>query len=72
MVTVQAEAFRPVGLKLQDAPGICIAPLSQESRGEAEVSRAQAHLLIRDRNIKKDLGWHHSQIEHGKEGVSLA
>jgi hypothetical protein len=46
MVTVQAEVFRPVGLKLQDGPGICIARLSQEFRGEAEDSRAEAHLLI--------------------------
>jgi hypothetical protein len=40
-------------------------------RDEAEDSRAEAHVLIGDRNIKKDLGQHHHQIEHGKEGVSL-
>ena len=71
MVTVQAEALRPVGLKLQDGPGICSARLSQEFRGEAEDSRAEVHLLVGNRDIKEDLGQHHSQIEHGKEGVSL-
>ncbi len=71
MVTVQAEVFRPVGLKLQDGPGICAARLSQEFRGEAEDSPAEAHLLIGDRNIKKDLGQHHPRIKQGKEGVSL-
>lgn len=38
---------------------------------QAEDSRAEAHLLIGDRNIKEYLGQHHPQIEHGKEGVSL-
>ena len=71
MVTVQAEVYRPVGLKLQDGPGICSACLSQKFRGEAEGSRAEAHLLIGDCNIKKYLGQHHPQIEHGKEGLSL-
>ena len=71
MVTVQAEVYRPVGLKLQDGPGICPARLSQEFRGEAEGSRSEAHLLIGDCNIKKYLGQHHPQIEHGKEGLSL-
>lgn len=71
MVTVPAEAFRPVGLKVQGGPGICIARLSQEFRGEAEDSCTEAHLLIGGRNIMKDLEQHHSQIEHVKEGVSL-
>lgn len=41
MVAVQAEVFRPVGLKLQDGPGICSVRLSQEFRGEAEDSRVE-------------------------------
>ena len=71
MLTVQVEVFPPVGLKLRDCPGICCGRLSQEFRGEAEDPRGEAHLLIEDRNIKKDLEQHHPQIEHGKEGVSL-
>jgi hypothetical protein len=71
MVIIQAEVFRPVDLKLQDGPGICIARFSQEFRGEAEDSREEVHLLIGDRNTKKDLWQHHPQLEHGKEGLSL-
>jgi hypothetical protein len=71
MVTVQAELFRPVGLKLLDAPRICSERFSQEFRGEAEDSRAEARLFIGDRNIKKCLGQLHPKIEQDTEGVSL-
>ena len=67
-VTVQAEAFRPDGLKLQDGPGICFARLDQELRGEAEDSRVEAHLMIGERDIKDYLWRNHPRKEHGKKG----
>src|SRR5690242_18206614 len=70
-VIVQAELFRPVGLKLSDAPGICSERFSQEFRGEAEDSRAEARRFVGDRTIKKCLGQILPQIEHDTEGISL-
>jgi len=66
-VTVQSQAFRPDGLKLQDGPGICFARLDQELRGQAHDSRAEAHLMIGERDIKEYLGQHHSQKKQGKK-----
>ena len=70
-VTVEEEVFRPVGLKLLDAPGICSVRFSLEFRGEAEDFSAEARLFVGDRNIKKCLGQIHPQIEHDTKGISL-
>lgn len=66
-VTVQADAFRPDGLKLQDGPGICFARLDQELRALAQGSFAEAHLIIGERDIKEYLGQHPRQGAHGKK-----
>jgi len=66
-VTVQAEAFRRDGLKLQDGPGICFARLDRELRGEAQDCCAEAHLIIGERDIKEYLGQHYPQKEHAKK-----
>ena len=58
-VKVQAEAFRPARLKLQDGPGICFARLQQELQGETQESRAEAHLSIGEREIQEYLGRHY-------------
>ena len=41
-VTVQSQAFRPGGLKLQDGPGICFARLDQELQRQAQESSARS------------------------------
>jgi hypothetical protein len=58
-VTVQSEAFRPDGLKIQDGPGICFARLDQELRDPN--SPAECHLLIGERDIKEYLEQRHVQ-----------
>ena len=58
-VTVQSQAFRPDGLKLQDGPGICFARLDQELRGHT--SPVECHLMIGERDIKEYLEQHHAQ-----------
>jgi hypothetical protein len=69
-VTVQARAFRPDGLKLQDGPGICFARLDHELRGEAQDSRTEAHLMIRELDITEYLVQHHPPKVHGKKGLT--
>lgn len=66
-VTVQTEAFRPDGLKLQDGPGICFARLDQELRGEGQDSRAADNLIIAERDVKEYLGQQYPQKRHGKK-----
>jgi hypothetical protein len=51
-VKVQAEAFRPARLKLQDGPDICFERLEQELEGETQESRAEVHLSIGERDIR--------------------
>ena len=58
-VTVQSQAFRPDGLKLQDGPGICFARLDQELQGHTQESPAECHLMIGERDIKEYLEQHH-------------
>ena len=60
-VTVQSEAFRPDGLKLQDGPCICFARLGQELQGQTQASPAECHLTIGERDIKEYLGKRHLQ-----------
>jgi hypothetical protein len=66
-VTVQAEAFRRDGLRIQDGPGICFARLDRELRGEAQHHCAQAHLIIGESDINEYLGQHYPQKEHRKK-----
>jgi len=72
-VTVQSEAFRPNGLKLQDGPGICFARLGQELRGQTQESRAEAHLSIGEQDIKDYIEQHHPkepQVKRKEERVT--
>ena len=66
-VTVQSEAFRPNGLKLQDGPGICFARLGQELQGQTQESLAERHLIIGECDIKEYLGKHPPQKAQGKK-----
>jgi hypothetical protein len=66
-VTVQSQAFRPDGLKLQDGPGICFARLGQELQGQTQESPAERHLIIGERDIKEYLGKHHPAKAPGKK-----
>jgi len=66
-VTVQSQAFRPDGLKLQDGPGICFARLGQELQGQTQESPAERHLIIGERDIKEYLGKHHPVKAPGKK-----
>ena len=51
-VKVQSEAFRTAHLKLQDGPDICFERLELELEKETKESRAEAHLIIGERDIK--------------------
>jgi len=66
-VTVQSQAFRPDGLKLQDGPDICFARLDQELRCHTQESPADCHLTIGERDIKAYLEQHHPQNSHGRK-----
>ena len=68
-VTVQSQAFRPDGLKLQDGPGICFARLDQELQGQTRESPAERHLIIGECDIKDYLGKHHPPKALGKKEV---
>ncbi len=54
-VQVHSEAFLPARLKFQDGPAICFARLEQELQGESQEERAEAHLSIRERDIREYL-----------------
>lgn len=64
-VTVQSQAFRPDGLKLQDGPGICFARLGKELLGHT--SPVECHLMIGERDIKEYLEQHHAQNPQGRK-----
>jgi len=66
-VTVQSQAFRPDGLKLQDGPGICFARLGQELQGQTQESPAERHLIIGERDIREYLEQHHLQNPQGRK-----
>ena len=66
-VTVQSQAFRPGGLKLQDGPGICFARLDQELQGHAQESPVGFDLMIGEGDIKDYLGKHTPPKSHGKK-----
>jgi len=66
-VTVQSQAFRPDGLRLQDGPGICFARLDQALQGQTQASPAECHLMIGERDIKEYLGKHHPPKPPGKK-----
>jgi hypothetical protein len=57
-VTVQSQAFRPGGLKLQDGPGICFARLDQALQRDTPESPAECHMMIGEGDIKDYLGKH--------------
>ena len=52
-VQVHSEAFLPARLRLQDGPAICFARLEQELQGETQEARVEAHLSIRERDIRE-------------------
>lgn len=54
-VQICSEAFLPARLKLQDGPAICFARLEQELHGETQEFRTEAHLSIRERDIREYL-----------------
>jgi len=58
-VTVQSQAFRPDGLKIQDGAGICFARLGKELG--SSTSPVECHLMIGERDIKEYLEQHHAQ-----------
>jgi len=66
-VTIQAHAFCPGGLKLQDGPGICFARLKEELHSHAQESPAESHLTIGEGDIKDFLGKHNPPKSHGKK-----
>jgi hypothetical protein len=66
-VTVQSQAFRPDGLKLQDGPGICFTRLGQELQGQTQESPAERHFTIGERDIKDYLGKYHLDKAPGKK-----
>ena len=57
-VKVEAEAFRPDCLGLQDGPGICYARLAKELGRQTSESPADACLSIGDGDIKDYLEQH--------------
>ncbi len=57
-VKVEADAFRPDCLGLQDGPGICYARLVKELRGQTSDSRVAACLSIGELDIKDYLEEH--------------
>jgi hypothetical protein len=66
-VTVQSQAFRPGGLKLQDGPSICFTRLDQELRCHVQESPPECHLIIGEGDIKDYLGKHNPPKSHGKK-----
>jgi hypothetical protein len=64
-VTVQSQAFRPDGLRLQDGPGICFARLGKELLGHT--SPVEGHLMIGEHDIKEHLKQHDAQHPQGRK-----
>ncbi len=69
-VKVEAEAFRPDSLGLQDGPCICYARLVKELQGQTAESRAEACLSIGERDIKDYLEEHNPKKPHAKKKES--
>jgi hypothetical protein len=66
-VKVEAEAFRPDCLGLQDGPGICYARLVKELRGQTSESLAEACLSIGEGDIKDYLEEHNPKKPQAKK-----
>jgi hypothetical protein len=66
-VKVEAEAFRPDRLGLQDGPCICYARLVKELQGQNSESRAEACLSIGERDIKDYLEEHNPKKPQAKK-----
>jgi hypothetical protein len=66
-VKVEAEAFRPDCLGLQDGPCICYARLAKELRGQTSESRAEACLSIGEQDIKDYLEEHNPKKPQAKK-----
>jgi len=64
-VTVQSQAFRPDGLKIQDGPCICFARLDKELRGPT--SPVESHLIIGERDITEYLEQHDARNPLGRK-----
>ncbi len=58
-VRVQAEAFRPARLKLQDGPGITFTRLEHELQRETPESRVESHLSIGEPDVRDYLERHY-------------
>jgi len=66
-ITVQSQAFRPRGLKLQDGQGICFARLDRELQRDTPESPAETHLIIGEGNITDYLGEHNPPKLQGRK-----
>lgn len=66
-VEVQSQEFRPNRLALQDGPGICFTRLEEELRRQTQEFPVEAHLSIRERDIKEYRERNHPQKPHGKK-----
>jgi hypothetical protein len=66
-VKVEAEAFRPDCLGLQDGPGICYARLVKELRAQTSESRTEACLSIGEGDIKDYLLEHNPKKPQAKK-----
>ena len=66
-VKVEAEAFRPDSLGLQDGPCICYARLAKELGAQTSESRAEACLSIGERDIKDYLEEHNPKKPQAKK-----
>jgi len=68
-VRVEAEAFRPDSLGLQDGPCICYARLVKELGAQTSESRAAASLSIGEGDIKDYLELHNPKKPQAKKKV---
>ena len=68
-VRVEAEAFRPDSLGLQDGPCICYARLAKELGAQTSESRAEACLSIGELDIKDYLEQHNPKKPQAKKKV---
>ena len=66
-VKVEADAFRPEGLGLQDGPCICYARLAKELGAQTSESRAEACLSIGEHDIKDYLEQHNPKKPQAKK-----
>jgi hypothetical protein len=66
-VRVEAEAFRPDSLGLQDGPCICYARLAKELGAQTSESRTEACLSIGERDIRDYLEQHNPKKPQAKK-----